>query len=243
MIQNTVKRLFRKFLGRYVLPGIQFRYSQFGEDIIIDHLFKQLGIDKPSYLDIGANEAKYISNTYYFYEQGSRGVLVEPNPFLYKKLKKKRTGDIVLNTGVGLNETEEADFYVFPDYANGLSTFSKEEADHWQQVGMKGMGKIPLDKVIKMSLTPVNKILQQYFSDKPLNLVSLDVEGLDFEILKSMDLEKFRPDVICVETLQYDEHQKGFRNQPVIDFMLAKGYFVYADTRVNSIFCKNELFT
>lgn len=189
MIQNTAKRLFRKLVGRFVLPKIQFGYSQFGEDIIIAHFFSQSGNFKPSYLDIGANEPKYISNTYYFYEHGGRGVLIEPNPYLYKKLKQERKGDIVINTGIGLDSVAEADFFIFPNYANGLNTFSENEAKHWQEVGMKGLGKIPLDKVIKMPLTPVNKILEQYFSNAGPDIISIDVEGLDLDILKSMDFE------------------------------------------------------
>ena len=38
-------------------------YSQFGEDLILAHLFSQIGISKPTYLDIGANEPKFICNT------------------------------------------------------------------------------------------------------------------------------------------------------------------------------------
>jgi len=241
MLYNILVRIGRTLVGRFLLPGVLFRYSQFGEDVIIAHLFAQLGITKPNYLDIGANEPKFISNTYYFYERGSRGVLIEPNPYLFNRLQRVRPGDIVLNMGVGLNETAEADFYVFPAYCNGMSTFSKLEATHWQEVGLKGVGKIKIEKVLKIKLIPVNTIFNTYFSDKQLNLLSIDVEGLDLDILKSMDFEKYRPDVICVETLKYDNQQNGYKNTPIIDFMLARRYTVYADTRVNTIFCRNEL--
>jgi hypothetical protein len=82
-------KLFRKIAKR-LMPESQMGYSQFGEDLILSHLFYQLDIKKPTYLDIGANEPRYISNTYFFYLKGSRGVLIEPNPFLYKKLKSMR---------------------------------------------------------------------------------------------------------------------------------------------------------
>jgi len=241
MIQNTAVRIFRKFIGKFLIPEIQFRYSQFGEDIILAHLFAHLGIDKPSYLDIGANEPRFISNTYYFYEHGSVGVLIEPNPYLFEKLKKNRPKDIVINTGIGFSEINEADFYLFPNFANGLSTFSKEDALYWQEVGMKGSEKIPIEKTIKMKLTPVNSILEKYFSHKKLNLVSIDVEGLDLEILKSLDFVKYKPDVFCIETLKYDQQQNGYKNIEIIDFMLEKNYMIYGDTRVNTIFCNKEL--
>jgi len=239
-----LKVLIRKIICKYFLPKAQIIYSQSGEDLILSHLFSKLGIKNPRYLDIGANEPKYISNTYRFYEQGSRGVLIEPNPYLFLKLKKKRSEDIVLNVGVGLTNEAEADFFLFPNSANGLSTFSKKDAMYWQEVGLKGIGKIHFEKVIKVCLLPVNNILQQYFtgSNKKVNLISIDVEGLDFAILKSIDFNQFRPEVICIETLQYDENQNEFKNRDVLEFMLGIEYMMYADTRVNTIFCRKDAF-
>lgn len=229
-------------LAKKLLPQAQFGYSQFGEDHILANLFAQADIKKPSYLDIGANEPRYISNTYYFYKRGSRGVLVEPNPYLCKKLQQVRPKDVILQTGVGFSDVSHADFYLFPDYANGLSTFSEKEAKHWEQVGMKGMGKIPIEKIIQIPLTPVNTILEKYFSSQPPNFVSIDVEGLDIEILKSLDFNRYRPDVFCVETIAYDTDQKPYKLEDIIAFMISKEYKVYADTWVNTIFCRKDLF-
>ncbi len=153
------------------MPKVNFSYSQFGEDLILAHLFYLLDIDKPFYVDIGANEPKFISNTYYFYEHGGTGILIEPNPYLYTLLKKQRPRDIILNVGIGLSAESEADFYMFPNYANGLSTFSKKEADHWQEVGMKGLGKIPLDKIIKLPLLPLNDILGKHLNNSEIDFL------------------------------------------------------------------------
>lgn len=238
-------KLFRKIgkkLGKKFMPQAQYGYAQFGEDLILAHLFNQLGIAKPTYLDIGANEPRSISNTYYFYIRGSRGVLMEPNPFLYKQLKRMRPEDIVLNTGIAFDEQVEADFYIFPNFANGLNTFSEKEAKHWEETGMKGLGKIPIEKVVKMPLIPVNSILEKYFKDKAPNFISLDVEGLDLEILKSLDFDKYQPEVLVVETMGYDGNQESFKLNDIIEFVLNKNYDIYADTRVNTIFCRKDIF-
>lgn len=58
------------------------RYSQCGEDKIVDLLFKKLSITNPSWLDIGAGDPSVLSNTAMFYEMGLRGVNIEPNPVL-----------------------------------------------------------------------------------------------------------------------------------------------------------------
>ena len=164
-MQIKFNKYIREFIKKFIIPQSQISYSQFGEDLIFSLFFSHNEIHNPTYLDIGANEPKYISNTYYFYERGSTGVLIEPNPFLYKKLKMQRPKDIILNIGIGFTDVKEADFYMFPNYANGLSTFSENEAKHWEEIGMKGLGKIPVEKIIKMPLIPINSILEKYWFD------------------------------------------------------------------------------
>lgn len=232
-----MKNLFRKLVNKKLLPDSQLVYAQSGEDLIMAHIFHKLNIRKPSYLDIGANHARYISNTYYFYLRGSSGICVEPNPALAAELKRMRPRDTVINAGVGTGEQAAADFYLFPPGADGLSTFSREEAEYWGEVGMKGVGKIRYEQVIKMPLLSVNSILEKNAAGVP-DLLSLDVEGLDLEILRSLDFTRFAPKVICVETLLYDKQQKEHKHTEIIDFLTGKGYTLYADTHVNSIFVK-----
>lgn len=232
-----MKNLFRKIINKWVLPKSQLTWSQAGEDILLANLFYKLDIAKPTYLDIGANHPSYISNTFYFYIRGSKGVCIEPNPGLYNRYKKARPRDTVLNIGIGMDAQTEADFYVFPEHAHGLGTFSKKEAEYWKDTGMKKVGKIAYERVIRMPLRPINDVLAEYFPKAP-DLVSLDVEGLDLAILHSLDFNKYRPIAFCVETLYYDDQQREHKNEDIIRFMESKGYSVYADTFINTLFLK-----
>ncbi len=233
-----MRNSFRKLVNKIILPYSQLTYAQSGEDLILANLFYKLSISNPSYLDIGANHPSYISNTYYFYLRGSKGVCVEPNPYLFKKLERLRKHDTVLNVGVGLSEQAEADFYLFPKSAHGLSTFSREEADYWKNTGMKKVGKIAYEKVIKVPLIDINTLINKYCKKVP-DFISIDVEGLDLAILQSFNFNIYSPKVFIVETLKYDENQNEFRNKKIIDFMRSKGYQEYADTHVNTIFLKS----
>jgi FkbM family methyltransferase len=216
-------------------------YSQFGEDIIVYDLFKDLSIQNISYLDIGANNPQYISNTYLFYEKGFRGVLIEPNSALCEKLKTVRPLDTVLNIGIGIDENiKEADFYLFPDEADGLSTFSLEEARHWEEVGMGGT-KFKIERVVKMPLLNVNHVIANNFTECP-DFISIDVEGWDLKILKTFDFEKYSPAVFCVETLAYKKDGSTYRLQDVNDFFESKGYFSYRETYANNIFVNKNLY-
>ena len=230
-----MKNLYRKIVNKLVLPHSQLAYAQSGEDLILAGLFYKLNINQPTYLDIGANHPSYISNTYYFYIRGSSGVCIEPNPVLFKKFKQLRPRDTVLNIGIGVDNETEADFYLFPESAHGLSTFSREEALYWQEVGMKRVGKIKYEKIIRVPLKTINTVISQY-CDKVPHFISIDVEGLDLAILQSLNFEKYQPLVICVETLAYDDQQNEYKRQEVLEFLQSKGYSIYADTHVNTIF-------
>lgn len=203
-------------------------YSQCGEDLIMSGIFNALRIEHPTYIDIGAHDATYLSNTYLFYQSGSSGLSIEPNPYLLGKFRKKRRRDICLNVGVGVTSATEAPFYVMS--SSTLSTFSKEEAER-----MAGQGNEKIKEVINLPLISFNEVVATYLNSNP-NLVSLDVEGLDLVILKSIDFTACRPEVFCVETLTYTQDNSGMKIMPIIEFMLANDYFVYADTWVNTIF-------
>src|SRR5687767_8407020 len=103
----------RRFL-KWIDPKMKGRvsWSQCGEDLAMAQIFSMVGIERPSYLDIGAHHAAFLSNTYYFYKRGSRGVLVEPDPVLAAELRAARPGDTVLQLGIGQGSRREADFYL-----------------------------------------------------------------------------------------------------------------------------------
>jgi FkbM family methyltransferase len=230
------KKELKKIITSTFFRHLRSSYSQSGEDIIISDLFARLSIAQPSYLDIGANEPIALSNTYRLYSKGSRGVCIEPNPVLYKKLRQVRKKDVCINAGIAFNENTEADYYVFQDDAHGLNTFSKTDADFWEQTGIESLGKFQVKKVIKTKLININEIISNYFNPYP-NFVSLDVEGLDLQIAKTLDFDRYKPEVFCVETLMYTSNKKETKNQELINFFNDKGYFVYADTYINTVFC------
>ncbi|MEO6453455.1 MAG: FkbM family methyltransferase [Ginsengibacter sp.] len=217
----------------YIMKGLgKPCFSQMGEDRILHFLFQSLGITNPTYLDIGANHPVNGSNSYFFYHRGSCGVCVEADPTLAAQIKRVRKRDICLNVGIGVTESTAADFYIFPNPYTGWNTFSKEEAEfrktNWH----------PYEKIIKMPLQNINAILEKNFNATP-DFISIDVEGLDFDILKSLDFNRHHPTALIVETLHYDEFNKPQKQQDLIDFVCSKGYSVYADTYVNTIFSRN----
>lgn len=202
-------------------------YSQAGEDAAVRFTAQYLGIRDITYLDVGAYDPVLINNTYLFYRLGHRGVLVEPNVTMCKELRRVRPEDTVLEAGIGVTAVREADYYLMSDPS--WNTFSKEEAEHQEEVTG---GRIAVREVIKMPLLDINDVMQEHFDGAPAYL-SVDAEGLHLAILQSIDYTRYRPPIICVETL-VSGSRKTIPEIPA--FMETKGYVDRGGSFVNTIF-------
>jgi hypothetical protein len=202
-------------------------FAQSGEDLIANFIFHYLQVPKITYLDVGAHDPVAINNTYFFYRRGFRGVLVEPNVEMCKKLRAVRPQDTTLEAGIGVTAAREADYYLMTESA--WNTFSKEEAEHMTRVTG---GNIKVERVVKMPLLEINEVMAKHFGGAP-TFLSIDAEGLHLAILKTMDFKKFRPAVICVETLIAGT-KKYIPEIPA--FMSTQNYVVRGSTFVNTIF-------
>ena len=186
MISKIKKILFRSDFKNYNKS-----YSQCGEDLLINYIFQLRGVTHPTYIDIGANHPFYINNTAIFYEKGCRGINIEANPNLIEKFIESRPEDINLNIGIGAQESL-LDFYLINDPT--LSSFSKEECEKFIATG-----KYHITNTIKVKLTTIQKILDEYNNGIFPDFLTIDAEGMDLEILKTIDYVNNAPKVICVD--------------------------------------------
>jgi FkbM family methyltransferase len=231
--KNLIKKVIFTFIKVPVTVQVN-SYSQAGEDGVLNFLFETMRIQNPSYIDIGANKPDYGNNTYRFYLNGCKGILIEPDYSLYQALKAMRPNDAILNVAIGFDDQTEADFFVFDEPS--LNTMSEEEA-----IRRDSLGQYKLVDKIKVKVATLASIIDNYCKTIP-TFVSIDIEGIDFEILKSFDFNKYNVPVFIVETIDYSINHIKVKNKEMIDFMLDKGYFVYADTYVNTIFVHAKWF-
>lgn len=215
-------------------PG-NISYAQQGEDLVLWQIaYHALGVKAPTYLDIGAYDPVIASNTYVFYLQGLRGVLVEPNPAQWDALASVRPRDVLLRAGIGAGAQREADYYVLSGSSQGLNTFSKEDAENAVK---RSNGRVAIEKVLKMPLLDVNAVMQEHFGGAP-TVLSVDAEGFDLRILRSIDFKRFRPPVVCAETLVFGTR----RMDPAIGrFMASQDYEPRGGSFVNTVFVDRRL--
>jgi FkbM family methyltransferase len=200
----------------------------------LEHVFRALRINgNINYCDIGANMPWAISNTAKFYLNNDHkyiGVLVEPDPILYSILKCKRSKDKVVNCGIKSNDVDENMLNFYMINPSTLNTFSKTEAENYKELGYK------IKEIQQVKVININTLLKEYFINQQLHFLSIDVEGLDYEILSSLNFNLFRPICICIETINFVKSGMATKDLRILELLEENGYFEFAFTGINSIF-------
>ncbi len=203
-------------------------FSEQGEDLVLFHVVRDvLKVDHATYVDVGAAHPIESNNTYLLYTLGGRGVLVEPNPTFAELLRRRRPRDIVVEAGIGTADAAAADYYVIRDNPM-LNTFSREQVEALRRAQHREV----VERVVQMPLISLNRLMAEHLGAAP-DVLSTDVEGLDFAILRQLDFERLRPGAICAEGVAIAEN--GTRS-PMAELLLTKGYVPRGGSLVNTIY-------
>lgn len=201
-------------------------FAQEGEDLIVLELlnYKKDGF----FVDVGAHHPFRFSNTQLLKNHGWTGINIEPNPRLYHKFSEVRKDDINLNCGVSASSDTELIYYQFDEAA--LNTFSKEISEVRLAEGYKLLGQTLIQ------VKSLEQILKTHAQDRYIDLLSVDVEGLDFEVLKTNNWELFNPKCVLIE-----DHQFQFgKSSEIESYLRSRGYELVARTLRNSIFIHRQ---
>ena len=202
-------------------------FAQYGEDVLLYTLFAPAlhGF----YIDVGAHHPWRLSNTYKLYLRGWSGITIEPNPDAAALFARRRPRDLHLICGIA-RERAELTFYKFAD--SKLNSFDGEQANRMEQ---------EIVERIRVACRPLQDVVDQYRSDGVIDLLSVDCEGLDLDVLFSLDWSRIRPTAVIVEDFeQFTRNKDGMGRSPIRSFLIERGYalvsqavfsFIYVDTR------------
>jgi hypothetical protein len=187
-------------------------FSQFGEDKFMWGFLKHLKTGY--YVDIGSSHPINGNNTYLFYLNGWNGICIDPllNENLYSTYRPK---DEIIKKFYSINGEES--FY----YCNELEQIS----------GNKIFSIFKDFNFEKKVIDYINKDVFNLIVKKHINLLSIDCEGLDLEILKTLIF--LLPDVICIEI---NEEKLNELDNILIPYNYKKHYY----NHYNTIYIKNS---
>jgi len=210
---------------------VNLSFSQEGEDLILSRLIgdKKNGF----YIDIGAHHPYRFSNTFKFYLKGWRGINIDPLPGSMILFNKYRPNDI--NIEVAINNFEENEQYYFMFAEPALNTMNED-------VAVSRMNSIPEDKIINKILVKSYKLetlLDKYLSaEAEIDFITIDVEGMDFDVIKSNNWNRYRPKYLIIESIRstiIDDLQSD-----VSIYLNIRGYDLTAKTANSLIYIRSK---
>jgi FkbM family methyltransferase len=205
-------------------------YSQEGEDMILRRLFEKQKTG--FYVDVGAHHPKRFSNTHFFYKKGWCGINIDAMPNSMSSFNKIRPRDINLEIPIS-DKKQKLTYYMFNEPA--LNTFSKDLAD--KRAG-KDDYKIISEK--DMETSTLEEILEKHLPyGREIDFLSVDVEGLDLQVLKSNNWKRFRPKFVLVEIL--GSSINDIANSKEYKYLSGPGYEVFAKTVSTVIFRREDI--
>lgn len=224
----------RYHLGRYLAPlppqdaMLATSYSQEGEDRILYRMFEQR-MQSGFYVDVGAHHPKRFSNTYLFYLHGWRGINVDPRPGMKSDFESLRPRDVNLELGVS-QTPGTLTYYEFNDPA--LNTFSPEMAAR-----RHNKNGYHITREARIPTAPLREILKEHLpAGQNIDFLTVDVEGLDMEVLHSNDWTTYRPSYVLAEDVRVQELAQVLHGD-ITSFLASVGYVPVAKT-VYTLFYK-----
>lgn len=155
------------------------------------------------FLDIGAFDGKWASNTLALAEKGWKGICVEGSPFSFSKLftEHLRRNEVLLLNAIVTHEAVSAGervvrFWESPNSA--ASTINRENYEKWKdRIQSCGHGDFKEMFIPKVSLDEVlDWVKKQY---PVIDFVSIDVEGGSTDLAMKFNPDEFKTSMLCIE--------------------------------------------
>lgn len=172
----------------------------------IDRRLEELLLHRSGYyVELGAHDGAYSSNSYYFeLRKGWKRVLIEPSPNLYLSCKKRRSAENYFRCPACV-PFEYVDDFVPMEYADAMTTspglnLELNDAEQFKKARTKNLqSKEEIFKFAAKAET-LTSILNDARAPKIIDFLSLDVEGAELDVLKGVDFFSYQFKYMVIET-------------------------------------------
>ena len=163
--------------------------TKFPLDWKLNEIFKK---ENGFYIELGANDGITYSNTAFFeYEKNWKGILIEPSFSKYQECLVNRPGNIIFNCACVSNDFKED--FILGDFDSG----SMMSSINGVRLGHKDL--------VKVKAITIEQILDENLPENTnIDFLSLDVEGYELEVLKGINLKKYKPIYMLIEIYDKD---------------------------------------
>ncbi len=196
---------------RWVLPEAALAFGYLAEDVIAARLLES-HLHQGFYVDVGCNDPVRLSNTLTLHAAGWRGINIDANPEVVERMRRQRPDDVSVCSLVG-HPGQDRELVVFADDA--FSTADPLYAQRWAQ-------STEVVRRVALRSRSLTDILREQSAPPRFEFLNVDVEGMELEVLESLDFEQFRPRLIALEIHGFDTAEP--RRSAVVRFLEEKGY-------------------
>jgi len=205
--------------------------SQLGQDkwVVETIAEKRLVVNNPNttqqnrdffYLDIGAFDGLRLSNTYVLDKLGWKGICVEANPKVFQRLVQNRPGKntICIQTALASTSGKKITFHMGEElsFCEGGGGVNPTTSEHIQQVLGEEYQKV------EMTTQTIDDVLKVNTAPSIIDYLSIDVEGMELDILGNFPFEKYHVNLLTVE--HNEPHVGPEYRQALRDLLTRKGF-------------------
>jgi FkbM family methyltransferase len=225
MLSKTLKFLRKTFLTK----SFKRAYGHFGDDIALECLFREtFGLDalrSGFYVDVGAFHPTKYSNTFRFYRRGWSGVVIDLELDKVQAFRIRRPRDTAVQAAVSATPGQ------LTFYGDSFSPFTTSDANN--------TGALERSTRFELTTRTLTDILDQTkYRDRQIDLLDVDCEGMDLDVLQSLNFERYRPKIVSVEI-----HAASIERVQASDthrFLCALGYTYVSRIGPTSVFVRSE---
>ena len=216
---------FLSFVTGYKYFKISF--SQSGEDLILLKYLKHKKIKNGKYLDIGAFHPRWASNTHLLHQRGFSGYCMDLDEKRLRWFRFARGNKVKTICGAVSNSYEEfIKVYKFKR-KSPFSLIDTTSLEHAEYFSSKRKSKY---EEIKVKNFHINDIFNKVGK---INVLNIYIEGKDFEVIKSSNLEIIDPEIILIE-----DNTGYFPFYELEDFFVKKDYHLISICGLTKCFAK-----
>ena len=229
---KTIEKRIKKFLINYSLTYYFYKifkifrnkkkgsyFGEFGEDILVNRFFRKK--NNGFYVDIGCYHPIKGSLTYRLHKKGWKGLNVDLSKISIDLFKLARPKDYNIHAAI-------------TDFDGETQFFENDTINQQNTLENNGTNL----KKVKINAFKLQTLLEKLNIDN-IDFLNIDAEGSDYKVISSLDLNKIRPKIICIEENKYNI--KDIINGAIQNLMNSNDYFLFSRVGVSSVYIDNNL--